>query len=344
MQADPVNHSALRALLAMAALVVVLAGVKTAEAVVAPLLIAIFIAAISAPLMFLLTKNRVPQGVALVIVLLVIVAFGLVVSSMMGASLDGFSKNLPEYQRSLGSISESVVTFLSGYGVEANTSEVKRMFDLSAVMGFVGTTFNRVLGTLTNAFLILLTVAFILLELSSFKRKVMRIAEDPVKSLARFEHFSSTLNRYIVIKSLMSFLTALVVFFALYILDVDYPVMWAIMAFLLNFVPNIGSIIAAVPAVLLGLIQHGPDTALIIALVYLAVNNVVGNIIEPRLMGRSLGLSSLVVFFSLVFWGWLLGPIGMFLSVPLTMTVKIATEESDETRWISDILSSEDEL
>ncbi|WP_237444136.1 AI-2E family transporter [Sinobacterium norvegicum] len=328
----------------MAALVIVLAGVKTAEAVVAPLLIALFIAAISAPLMFFLTRQRVPQVVSLIIVLMTIIAFGLLVSSMMGASLDGFSKNLPQYQHSLSNIGSNLAAFLSGYGLEANAAEMKRLFDLSAVMGFVGTTFNRVLGTLTNTFLILLTVAFILLELGSFKLKVMRIADDPVKSMARFEHFSSTLNRYIVIKSLMSFITGLVVFFALYLLDIDYPVMWAIMAFLLNFVPNIGSIIAAVPAVLLGLIQHGPDTALIIVLVYLGVNNIVGNMVEPRLMGRSLGLSSLVVFFSLVFWGWLLGPIGMFLSVPLTMTVKIATEESDETRWISDILSSEEEL
>ncbi|ROS01557.1 putative PurR-regulated permease PerM [Sinobacterium caligoides] len=338
----PAEATATRTLVALAALIIILAGVKTAEAVVAPFLIAIFIAAISAPLMFILTDYRVPQGLALLIVMLVIVAFGLLLSSMMGASLDGFSKNLPLYQQRLTGISVQLVGFLSGHGITVEASELKRLLDLSAVMGLVGSTFNRVLGTLANTFLILLTVAFILMELGSFKTKVMKISRSPVSALAHFEHFSSTLNRYIVIKSMMSLLTALVVLSALLILDVDYPVMWAILAFLLNFVPNIGSIVAAIPAVLLALIQHGPDAAGILIAVYFGVNNIVGNIIEPKLMGRSLGLSSLVVFVSLVFWGWLLGPIGMFLSVPLTMTVKIAAETDEKSRWLADLLGCED--
>ena len=328
-------------LMAAAALVVIFAGIKSAEAIVAPLFIAIFIAAISAPLMFKLTEYRVPQGIALALVMFVIVAFGILLSSLMGASLQGFSANLPEYQARLSSISNEVFALLASHGIELKASEARNMFDLGALMGLVGSTFNRVLGTLANAVFILLTVAFILLEMGSFKTKVQKISSTPAASLAHFEHFASTLNRYIVIKSLMSLLTALVVLVALVVLDVDYPVLWAILAFLLNFVPNIGSIIAAVPAVLLALIQYGVDAAGILALVYLGVNNVVGNIIEPKLMGRSLGLSSLVVFVSLVFWGWLLGPIGMFLSVPLTMTVKIAASSRENSQWLSDLLGNE---
>jgi predicted PurR-regulated permease PerM len=127
-------------------------------------------------------------------------------------------------------------------------------------------------------------------------------------------------------------------------LGVDYPVLWGVIAFMLNFVPNIGSVIAAIPAVLMALIQFGYVSAGWVALVYVVVNGVYGNLVEPKLMGRSLGLSTLVVFLSLVFWGWLLGPVGMFLSVPLTMTMKIAFEASDESRWLAVLLGSEDDL
>jgi len=120
---------------------------------------------------------------------------------------------------------------------------------------------------------------------------------------------------------------------------VDYAILWGLLAFLLNYIPNIGSIIAAVPAVLLGLVQHGIIIALVIAGIYVGVNVVIGNMVEPRFMGNRLGLSPLVVFISLVFWGWILGPVGMLLSVPLTMILKIALETTDEWRWLAVLLS-----
>jgi predicted PurR-regulated permease PerM len=143
------------------------------------------------------------------------------------------------------------------------------------------------------------------------------------------------------IKSVTSLMTALVVWAWLSILGVDFASLWALMAFLLNFVPTIGSILAAVPAVLLALVQIDLQTALMVALGYVAVNMVIGNIVEPRVMGRGLGLSTLVVFVSLVFWGWVLGSVGMFLSVPLTMTLKIALDANPETRPIAVLLGPE---
>jgi predicted PurR-regulated permease PerM len=124
------------------------------------------------------------------------------------------------------------------------------------------------------------------------------------------------------------------------IIGVDFPILWGLLAFLLNYIPSIGSIIAAIPAVLLALIQLGIGEALFAGLGYLVVNFVMGNIIEPRFMGSSLGISTLVVFLSLVFWGWVFGPIGMLLSVPLTMSIKIALDSKENTLWLSTLLSS----
>ena len=208
-------------------------------------------------------------------------------------------------------------------------------------MGFIGVTFNHVLGTLTNIFLILMMVIFLLLELSTFAYKFSILSTDPDQTRSHMKEISGTINRYFQIKTLTSILTALPIILVLSIMGIDFPVLWGIVAFFLNFVPNIGSIIAAVPVILQALIQFGVIAAGQVVILYLLMNNVVGNFLEPKLMGQSLGLSTLVVFLSLVFWGWLLGPVGMFLSVPLTMTIKIITENNEKTRWISIMLSND---
>ena len=193
---------------------------------------------------------------------------------------------------------------------------------------------------LTNTFLILLTVIFILLEASGFPDKLRAAIGNPTASLSNFSTFIESVHHYLVLKTVVSIFTGIVITIGLLILKIDYPLLWGLVAFLLNYVPNIGSIIAAVPAILLAIIQFGASTALLVALEYTAVNIFFGNIVEPRLMGQRLGLSTLVVFLSLVFWGWVLGPVGMLLSVPLTMILKIALESNEDTRWIAILLGS----
>jgi predicted PurR-regulated permease PerM len=191
------------------------------------------------------------------------------------------------------------------------------------------------------AFLILITVIFILLEASGFFAKLRTTVADPDRSFKTIDNFLSTIQRYMKIKTVTSLATGIAIAVWLAILGVDYPLLWGLLAFLLNYVPNIGSILAAVPAVLLALLQLGGGSALLAALGYMVVNFAVGTVTEPRLMGRGLGLSTLVVFLSLVFWGWVLGPVGMFLSVPLTMTFKIALDSSEDTRWVAVLMGPE---
>jgi predicted PurR-regulated permease PerM len=149
------------------------------------------------------------------------------------------------------------------------------------------------------------------------------------------------IKRYMVIKTLISLTTGVLIWILLSILGVDFPVLWGFLAFLMHYVPNIGFIIAAVPAVLLTLIQLGAGTAALAATGYLAIDLLLGNVFETKLMGRRLGLSTLVVFLSLVFWGSLLGLIGMVLSVPFTMALKFACENNESTRWIAVLLGHE---
>ena len=193
-------------------------------------------------------------------------------------------------------------------------------------------------NALANSFLIFITVIFILLESNRFSEKLFTIFGENDKHVG--EHFADKIRLYMGIKTLMSLATGVLVSLWLWFLDIDYPLLWGMMAFLLNYVPNVGSIIAAAPAVLLALVQFDITIAILVIAGYVVINIVIGNAIEPRFLGKGLNLSPLVVFLSLVFWGWVLGPVGMVLSVPLTILVKLALDENEDTRWIGTVLGS----
>jgi len=193
-------------------------------------------------------------------------------------------------------------------------------------------------GLFRNMFLVFLIVLFILIEASGFPGKLQAAFPNPEKTLGHFKAMTASVNQYMGVKAIFSLATGTLVWLLLALIGVDFAPTWGLLAFLLNFIPNIGSIIAAVPAILLALIQLGWPSALLTMLGYLVVNITIGNFLEPRFMGRRLGLSTLVVFLSLLFWGWVLGPIGMVLSVPLTMIVKIALAANEGTRWVAVLL------
>ncbi|MFC1331137.1 MAG: AI-2E family transporter [gamma proteobacterium symbiont of Ctena orbiculata] len=322
----------------MAAFVVVVAGMKAADTLLIPFLLSLFIAVISAPPLFFLKGKGVPGGLAMILVVGMIIVTGVLMAWLVGGSLDDFTNNLPNYQESLKLQSTNFVTWLSTLGVELNVQTITTYFNPAKAMAMAGKLMGGLGNVLTQAFLILITVIFMLLEANAFQAKLKNHAESPERSLARVKAITSSIKQYMVIKTSTSMLTGILIGVWLWILDIDYPVLWGVLAFLFNYVPNIGSIIAAVPAVLLALIQFGPQASLWTAVGYLVVNSLVGNVIEPRFMGKGLGLSPLIVFISLVFWGWILGPVGMFLSVPLTMTMKIVLDSNHDTRGLAAML------
>jgi predicted PurR-regulated permease PerM len=208
-------------------------------------------------------------------------------------------------------------------------------------MGLAASILNGLKDVLTNVFLIFFTMIFILLEASTAGTKVRAAFGRSTESLRRPRIFLNNLGRYLGIKTLVSAATGLLAGLLTWSIGVDFPLLWAMLAFLLNYVPTIGSIIAAVPAVLLALVQLGPGEASATALGFIIINVVFGNFLEPRLMGYGVGISPLVVFVGLIFWGFVFGPVGMLLSVPLTMTLKLALESDARTRWVAILIGSE---
>jgi predicted PurR-regulated permease PerM len=266
-----------------------------------------------------------------------------IVGTVVGASITAFTNRLPTYEQRL--LAE-LTRWYDQFGASAPESirELIPVLEPGAAMGIAASVLSSLSGVLGNMFLILFTMVFILLEARSFQAKVDAAFGPSTDAEGGFAEFMTKLLRYLKIKTLTSLATGVAVLAWVWFMGVDFPVMWALLAFLLNYVPTIGSILAAVPPVLLSVIQFGPGTGLAVGIGYLVVNTVIGNVIEPRVLGRGLGLSPLVVFLSLVFWGWVLGPVGMFLSVPMTMTLRIALQSHEGTRWLSILLGHADGL
>jgi predicted PurR-regulated permease PerM len=327
-------------LVTVAAFVIVVAGMRAAEKILVPFLLSAFLAIICAPPLFWLRRKHVPTAIALLIVIAGIMGIGLLMGTLVGASVKDFSATLPVYQARLQEETKALLAWFETIRIGISDQALLEYFDPGAAMRLVARTLTGLGGVLTNAFFILITVIFILLEASSFPDKLRAIMGPTNPTLANFDRIIDDVKRYMARKTLVSLATGICIAVWLAVLGVDYPLLWGLLAFFLNFVPNIGSIIAAIPAVLLAFVQLGVSSALLAALGFLVVNVMIGSVIEPRFMGRGLGLSTLVVFLSLVFWGWVLGPVGMLLSVPLTMTVKIALESNEDTRWIAILLGS----
>jgi predicted PurR-regulated permease PerM len=338
MVADPARPQPLHPLLAAAALVVVVAGLRSAAALVTPFLLALFVAIVCAPPLFALQERRVPTWAALAIVISGVVLVFLAFGTLLGTSVNEFTRALPGYDERFRAILAAAVDRLQELGAPVAIEDIQSRINAGAIFGLVGNLVAGLGSLLTNAFFILLTTVFMLLEAASFRGKVATVAADPAASLAGLDKVRDNVRTYLAIKTGTSLATGVLVAGWLLFNDVDFPLLWGLLAFLFNYVPNIGSIIAAIPGILQALVQLGWGGALVVTAGYLLINIGIGSGVEPRLMGRGAGISTLVAFASLVFWGWVLGPVGMLLSVPLTVTVKIALESNESTHWIGVLL------
>jgi len=320
-----------------AAFVVIVAGIQAAASLLVPFLLAAFIAIICLPSLNWLTARRIPAAAAVLIIALVIIIAGLLIGAFVGTSIADFSRNLPVYQERLQILTGNTLHWLSGFGIAISSQSLLDALNPSTAMAMAGKLLSGLGNVLTNTFLIILTVIFLLVEATALPHKWKAIGTR-APSIQGFEQFIHSVSAYFSIKSWISLATGIFIAIWLAVIGVDYPLLWGLVAFLFNFVPNIGSIIAAIPAILLALVQLGGGEALLAGLGYLIANVIMGNVIEPKFMGKGVGLSTLVVFLSLVFWGWVLGPVGMLLSVPLTMIVKLALEANEQTQWLAILL------
>ncbi|MGA1931328.1 AI-2E family transporter [Arcobacter sp. YIC-464] len=323
----------------LATSVVIIAGLKVASEIVVLLFLSIFISSIISSLLKFLQKGKVPKLISYLIVLSIIMIFSLLVYYIINISLKDFLSNINSYEKGFNDLIVSTISLIEQYGYTVDKDQILQTLNLSSFFGFTTNLIGNIGSFLSKFLLIIIGIAFILAESKSFETKLKMIFRSDAQKLKHFNLFSHNIQKYFLVKSTTSFLTGFIIAITLIYFDVDYPILWGVIAMLFNFVPVVGSIIAAIPAVLLSLLNADINTTIILIILYMTINISISNIIEPKLMGKELGLSPLVIFFSLILWGWVLGIVGMFLAVPITMTLKIAFNSNSSTHWIAILMS-----
>lgn len=322
-----------------ASFVVIIAGVKMASQVVVILFLAIFISSIFSTLLKVLQKKHIPRLFSYFIILLIVSGIGVMLAYVINISLNDFLTNLPTYEEKLKNTILNLLHFAQDSGIQIDKAKIMGALNFSSFFGFTTNIIGSIGTFLSKFLLVVIGVAFILAESKSFQTKLRVIFRNNAKKLEHFNLFSFNIQKYFVVKSFTSFLTGFIITIVLTLFGVDYPVLWGVIAMLFNFVPVVGSIIASIPAVLLTFMNLDINTTIWVIVLYVIINISISNILEPKLMGKELGLSPLVIFFSLIFWGYILGIVGMFLAVPITMTLKIAFDSNTSTHWLGILMS-----
>lgn len=334
-----ITLNGLKIVIMLGMLVIILTGIRFAADIIVPFILAIFLAVVLNPLVQRMVKLRVPRVMAVSILVLIIVMAMVLLLAYLGTSLNELARTLPQYRSSLVVPLKNLEPWLVRLGIGVSVDELVKYIDPNAAMTLVTNLLAQLSNAMSSIFLLLLTVVFMLLEVPQLPTKFQQIMTRPVEGMAAIQRAIDSVSHYLVLKTAISIVTGLVVWAMLAALEVRFAFVWGLLAFALNYIPNIGSVLAAIPPIAQVLVFGGLYDALVVLSGYLMINLVFGNILEPRIMGRGLGLSTLVVFLSLIFWGWLLGPVGMLLSVPLTIIVKIALEQTVAGQSIAILLS-----
>lgn len=320
-----ITLNGLKLVIMLGMLVIILTGIRFAADIIVPFILALFIAVVLSPLVQRMVRLRIPRVLAVSILIGIIVMGMVLLLAYLGTSLNELARTLPQYRSSLVVPLKNIEPWLQRLGIGVSVDELVKYIDPNAAMTLVTNLLAQLSNAMSSIFLLLLTVVFMLLEVPQLPGKLQQMMARPVEGMAAIQRAIDSVSHYLVLKTAISIITGVVV--------------WGMLAFALNYIPNIGSVLAAIPPIAQVLVFSGLYDALVVLTGYLIINLVFGNILEPRIMGRGLGLSTLVVFLSLIFWGWLLGPVGMLLSVPLTIIVKIALEQTSGGQSIAVLLS-----
>jgi predicted PurR-regulated permease PerM len=319
-----------RFLVVAASLIVVVAGLRSAGQLILPFLTAVFLAVVSLPVMGWLQRRKLPTPLAVLSTVALAAAVVSVLGVVVGRSVNEFANVAPQYRTRIQEMSADVMGWAEGLGLPLAQSSLLDYVNAEALLNVLGGTLGALAQLLSNAFLVLLAVIFILFEAAGFRDKLQVAFGTREGSLARFGQMTEQIQKYLAIKTVVSLSTGLLAGTWVWALGLDFPLLWGLVAFVFNYIPNLGSIFAAIGPVLLATVQFGPGRAIVVAIGYAVINVGFGNVVEP----------TLVIFLSLVFWGWVWGPMGMLLSVPLTMVVKIALENTEDLRWVAVMLDA----
>ena len=327
------NSPVLRILMGAACCVIILAGMKAIAPLLNMVLLAWLMAYSITPLPNWLMRKRVPSALAVLITLLLVVIGGLTVASLLGLSIAGLIQKLPTYQADLTSLRDNVFGFLASRGWDLSKIKSLDIFSPRSLIQYTSSVLGGLGQLVGNTLLLIFLIAIFLFEFAATEKNAANGQESPVSVLSRMQTASRDVKRYIAIVGGTGLIQAIAMVILLQILGVDFAVTWGVLFFLLNFIPAVGFLFALMPPAIVGFLQSGWVTALLVVIGYWAINFVGDNILKPKFLKRGMDVSILVILLSLLFWNWVLGAVGAILAVPLTLALKnlfdqIASEPS----------------
>jgi AI-2 transport protein TqsA len=331
----PNPKSPMHGLLVAACLVVIVAGLRAAEALLVPVVIAVFLAVLLGPLVRSLRRLRIPPFVGIPLVVLACVGVLGLIGGVVGQSVNSLMESAPRYHQRFLELTQSADAWLRGRGIALSEQRLMSILRPDTLLPLLGRTLSQVAAVLSHTVLVLILVVFLLFDALDLPERMTGAFSRSSVDASRWSRIADEVKEYLVLKTYLCLFTGAVTWIVLAATGIDFAPLWALVAVLLGYVPNIGPFIATAPPVLLALLQVGPGRMVIVLGLLSTVYLVIGNVIEPQVLGRRLGLSASVVFFALILWGWIWGPAGMLLSVPLMVVLKILLENSPNYGWLA---------
>jgi len=343
----------IRILLLIIALAVVASILKTLKSIFIPLIFSIFLLFLFAPLINYLKKHKVPMVLILLITLVIIAVFlGLVILLIYAAS-NSLINGLPRYEDKFNELIAKGTEYLQNLATNWNiNTENISIANIAQILSsgiisipqFLSNTVNTLVSIIQNIFLIIFFLIFLLLEIDKLPLRLRKATSKLSKeqTLDILQNIEKQIQNYLTIRTLVNLSAALLCMLWMLIFGVDFILVCGILLFVLDFIPDVGSVISSAIPILIYLLQSGFSFLwLIFALLIVATQMLIGNIIEPKLQGVQLNLTPIMVLVSLIFWGWLWGIVGMLICVPLTSAINIILKQVAPNNFISTLISSE---
>ena len=331
-------------LVGVASLVLIVAGLKALSGLLSPILLSLFIVLVTYPIMTWLKRRGFPHWLAYAIVLLIVLSIGAFFVLFFTISLQQLSDVLPNYVNQIEAQLNNLWQWLKERGVESDDIEALQWFQPERIIQLVLSFISSLLGIFSNIGLTLLIFIYMLASAPTFAKQLRRGLRDNTSLLGQFYDFAHSTTSYLAIKSWVGALTAICQIILMWIMGVQFAVLWGVLSFLFNFIPNIGFYVAIIPPVLLTLLNQGLVRAIIFGVGYALINLFFDNVIAPRFLAEGLDLSVLITFLAVIIWTWIFGPIGAFMALPLTVMVKkLLLEPFPQTQLVASLLGLGDE-
>lgn len=308
--------------------------------ILTPLILAIFLAFLLMPTIAWMNDRKVPLYMTSVILILLIMAVVLFFGYLLSVSFNNFNNDWPVIQTELNELMQSFVLSLKNQGLQIDYPQLLKSLNLQSLTSYVGKGMQSMVGIISNLVIIFFVTLFLVIEAKRFEEKSIHIYGEENPLINSFTQIARQIQRYILWKTIISFITGVIVYVILLAFNIKFAMLWGILTFVLNYIPTVGSILATLPPVLLALLQYSPIGAFFLLAVLVLVQSLIGNFIEPRIMGKELNLSPLVVFVNMILWGLLWGGVGMILSTPLLVAIKVVVSYSSNFEKVMRLLEN----